>query len=196
MSAGSGPEGLIGALALLLGFALLGAAWWGPDSFALVVSRARLARLVATPPENRSRFGKQGTAFMSVLGAIVMVVGLYLLLGQLVVDASASKWLRNPVSSTAQSRAIGKDIYGQLCLDCHGPDGAGDGSTAMEFSADMDLSAHVLAHPSGELFAWISSGIGDDMPYFEDLLTDEQRWHVVNYIRTFGDFSLFTSHGH
>ncbi|MDO8688623.1 MAG: c-type cytochrome [Dehalococcoidia bacterium] len=155
-----------------------------------------MAKVIAIRPENRRRFGKQVTSFMFLVGGMVMVVGLYLLLGQVVADASASKWLRNPVSSTAQSRAIGKDIYGQLCLDCHGPEGVGDGSRAKEFSADMDLSAHVLAHPSGELFAWISSGIGDDMPHFEDLLTDEQRWHVVNYIRTFGDFSLFTSHGH
>ncbi len=196
MSAGLGAEGLVGALALLVGLALLGAAWLGPESLALMVFQARSARLTSMFSDDRRVFGIQVTTFMFLFGAITMVIGSYLLLGQVVADATASKWPRNPVSANAQSRAIGRGIYERECLACHGPEGLGDGPKAEGLSADMDLSAHVLAHPSGELFAWISNGIGDDMPYFEDRLTDEERWHVVNYIRTLGDFSLFTSHGH
>jgi mono/diheme cytochrome c family protein len=42
-------------------------------------------------------------------------------------------------------------------------------------------------HPDGRLFEWISFGFGEQsvMPKFVTILTEEERWHVVNYIRTF-----------
>ena len=40
-------------------------------------------------------------------------------------------------------------------------------------------------HTDGQLFEWITNGYpGSAMPAFRDLLTDEQRWHLVNFIRT------------
>jgi mono/diheme cytochrome c family protein len=39
-------------------------------------------------------------------------------------------------------------------------------------------------HADGQLFAWVSEGIpGTAMPGFRGRLTDEERWHVVNYLR-------------
>jgi putative copper resistance protein D len=39
-------------------------------------------------------------------------------------------------------------------------------------------------HADGHLFLWISSGVpGTPMPAFADRLTEEERWHVVNYLR-------------
>ena len=131
-----------------------------------------------------------------VVGSILVLAGVYLLLGQIVDDMSSSKWPRNPVPSTAQSRAIGKEIYQRECLECHGTEGSGDGPRAKEFKSDLDLSSHVLAHPSGELFVWISNGLGNDMPAFVDQFTEERRWDLVNYIRTFGQDSLFGTHFH
>jgi mono/diheme cytochrome c family protein len=41
------------------------------------------------------------------------------------------------------------------------------------------------AHSDGDLFWWISKGIrGTAMPGFEDSFTSEDRWHLVNYIRS------------
>jgi mono/diheme cytochrome c family protein len=42
-------------------------------------------------------------------------------------------------------------------------------------------------HPDGQLFEWITNGYpGSVMPAYGELLTEEQRWDLVNYIRTFG----------
>jgi mono/diheme cytochrome c family protein len=39
-------------------------------------------------------------------------------------------------------------------------------------------------HPDGLLYRWISEGVPDrSMPAFRGRLTEEERWHVVNYLR-------------
>ena len=40
----------------------------------------------------------------------------------------------------------------------------------------------------GEIFAVIRDGVGPDfhMPKFEGKLSDEETWHVVNYVRSLG----------
>lgn len=40
-------------------------------------------------------------------------------------------------------------------------------------------------HSDAQLFEWITNGyLGTAMPAFRDSLSEEQRWHVINYIRT------------
>jgi hypothetical protein len=50
-----------------------------------------------------------------------------------------------------------------------------------------DFRVHMAAgHTDGELFYWVSEGLrGTAMPAFRDLLSEEERWHVINFIRTF-----------
>ena len=50
-----------------------------------------------------------------------------------------------------------------------------------------DLTAHTALgiHPDGRLYDWITNGFPDSvMPAFDDQMTKEERWHLVNYIRT------------
>jgi mono/diheme cytochrome c family protein len=92
----------------------------------------------------------------------------------------------NPIPADEKSLILGKAVYSHQCVDCHGSRGKGDGSAA----ADYDHSAMNLSDPrisndsDGALFWKITEGKGD-MPSFEKLITDDERWHVVNYIRTF-----------
>lgn len=194
-SIGSLAPVLFGAGALLAGLAILCLVWWKAEALGPPLEKGFEA-LFRLRPEEGAAARTRGMASVIGLGCVFVLVGIYLLLEEVVGDAGVSRWPRNPVPSTSQSRATGKEIYQQKCLECHGTDGYGDGPRAREFKADMDLSSHVLAHPSGELFAWINSGLGDDMPSFEDQLTEEQVWHLVNYIRTFGQDSLFGAHAH
>ena len=44
---------------------------------------------------------------------------------------------------------------------------------------------HMAQHTDGDLFWWIARGIpGTPMPAFGDSLNEEERWHLVNYIRS------------
>jgi mono/diheme cytochrome c family protein len=102
--------------------------------------------------------------------------------------AESSAVPQNPIPPTDESRAAGQAIYAEYCLACHGPTGLGDGPVGLTLSPrPSDLSVHVTQHPEGQLFLWITHGYPGNaaMPAFEDVLTEEERWHVVNYIETF-----------
>lgn len=81
---------------------------------------------------------------------------------------------------------IGEELYDQHCKSCHGKEGYGDGSKAKELETEMrDFSSdEVQAQKDGELF--YKSFVGrDEMPNFEKKIRDdEDRWMVVNYLRT------------
>lgn len=41
------------------------------------------------------------------------------------------------------------------------------------------------AHSDAQIFAWISNGFPNSpMPAFKEVLSENQRWHVMNYVRT------------
>ena len=92
----------------------------------------------------------------------------------------------NPVASDEKSIAAGKKLYVQECADCHGGAGRGDGPGARDLELDApmpDLSqAKMWKQTDGALFFKITEG-REPMPGMEDL-SEEQRWHLVNYVRT------------
>ena len=84
---------------------------------------------------------------------------------------------------------IGEELYAQHCKSCHGKEGYGDGTKAKELDTEMrDLSLEqVQVQADGALF--YKSIIGrDEMPNFEKKIRDdEDRWMVVNYLRTLAE---------
>ena len=93
--------------------------------------------------------------------------------------------MKNPIPAK-QDAAIGKSLYDKHCKSCHGKEGYGDGPKADEQNGDLgDFStAKFQAQSDGALF--YKSSIGrDDMPEFtQKMPDDEDRWLVVNYMRT------------
>ena len=94
----------------------------------------------------------------------------------------------NPIPPNPDSVAIGRPLYLANCLPCHGPAGKGDGPVGLTLNprpADLSLHAVPGVHTDGQLWTWITNGYpGSVMPSFKAVLTDDQRWNVVNYVRT------------
>ncbi len=70
----------------------------------------------------------------------------------------------------------------------HGATGRGDGPLAASLRPrPADFRTHMEAgHTDGELYTWITKGVpGTAMPPFEGQLSEDERWHLVNYIRGF-----------
>jgi hypothetical protein len=50
-----------------------------------------------------------------------------------------------------------------------------------------DFRIHMAAgHTDGQLFDWISNGYpASAMPAFRDTIPEQDRWYLINFIRTF-----------
>jgi mono/diheme cytochrome c family protein len=103
-------------------------------------------------------------------------------------DADRTK---NPTTATAESIAKGKELYLDRmkgnCVFCHGETGSGNLENLPRLRrkpADLSNRERMAAMTDGELFWKISRGIDQIMPAGEKRMTEEERWHVVNYIRT------------
>lgn len=93
---------------------------------------------------------------------------------------------RNPFAPTPDSLAIGLEKYHQTCETCHGESGRGDGPGGVALDPPpADLIVHVPLHPDQVLFGFVRDGI-DDTPMvgFGDALSDEEIWHLINYLQT------------
>ena len=93
--------------------------------------------------------------------------------------------MSNPVAADENSISQGKSLYQKNCQSCHGVSGKGNGPGAVSLNLPpADLSDSSLWNQTdGELFWKITQG-KKPMPRFGKMLSDEQRWNVVNYIRT------------
>lgn len=108
-------------------------------------------------------------------------------------DASTDDWKaparaarkQNPVPADADAIAAGQTVYVGNCLACHGTTGKGDGPAAIALNPKpKDLSdPKIASQTDGELFWKISEG-KKPMPTFKSLLSETDRWKVVDYIRT------------
>jgi mono/diheme cytochrome c family protein len=94
--------------------------------------------------------------------------------------------IKNPVAATPESVAAGKRAYGQLCANCHGPSGKGDGSVAgTEPPSDLTDGVWDFGSTDGEIFTVIHDGLsGKDMGGYAERLKETDIWNVVNFIRT------------
>ncbi|MGH7809352.1 MAG: CopD family protein, partial [Candidatus Binatia bacterium] len=105
------------------------------------------------------------------------------------IDAYPDTYKRPAVAYQALSVANGKSLYHESgCATCHGINGNGDGLAAPELNPKPpDLTApHADNHTAGDLFWWLSYGVkpSSAMPGFSQSLSDEERWDLINFMRT------------
>ena len=113
--------------------------------------------------------------------------------GAAAADSMSGKWLspapsaakKNPIAPTQDSIAAGQKIYSKTCAMCHGKGGDADGPAVIELNIHpAKLSDPKLANESdGSLFWKITTG-KKPMPAYGKRLSETDRWHLVNYIRT------------
>jgi mono/diheme cytochrome c family protein len=94
--------------------------------------------------------------------------------------------LNSPFKDNQDAARIGREFYLQRCADCHGKEGKGNGylSKTLQKPPTNLASQLVQANSDGELFWKITNG-KSPMPSSRIRFTDEQRWYIVAYLRTF-----------
>jgi mono/diheme cytochrome c family protein len=97
-----------------------------------------------------------------------------------------AKNMKNPVKATKVSIQKGGKIYEKKCSLCHGIKGDGNGPASVGLNPKPTnfKESHGEKMTDGEHFWKITTGRGG-MPSFAKDLTEEERWHVINYINTF-----------
>jgi len=101
------------------------------------------------------------------------------------------KKLTSIVPANHETLEEGKEIYlGKgICFTCHGTAGKGDGAAGASFNPpprNFTDAAWQKARTDGEIFWAITKGTEYGMIAFEDMLSAEERWMLVNYIRELG----------
>jgi putative copper resistance protein D len=121
------------------------------------------------------------------LGLAAVGGGAALALPALELDAYPATYRRSAVPYQAISVANGWHLYQEHCVICHGIAGFGDGPAAATLNGKpADLTGkHTGDHTAGDLFWWVSHGIvNTPMPGFDQVLNEEERWDLINYLRT------------
>jgi mono/diheme cytochrome c family protein len=91
----------------------------------------------------------------------------------------------NPQKGAA-SVSSGKELYTTHCKSCHGTKGKGDGPKASQLDTESGdfTKASFQSQTDGAIFYKMTKG-RKDMPTFEKKIPDaNERWDVVNYLRT------------
>ena len=155
--------------------------WYQVGGFAMVVAGLLFVFVLSTLLKKQRQIftiGGFSALSLAVVGAVVFVSP----------PTKDSGLPINPIPPNVDSIAAGELLYAENCFPCHGTTGAGDGPVGRTLNpppADLTLHTQPGVHPDGRLYNWITNGFQDSvMPAFSEKLTDDERWHLVNYIRT------------
>ena len=95
------------------------------------------------------------------------------------------KSMANPQKGKADPESVGKLLFAKHCKSCHGAAGLGDGPKAGSLDTKIKSfkDGKFQAQSDGEIY--FESFVDRDMKSFEKKIpAAEDRWAVVNYIRT------------
>lgn len=106
-------------------------------------------------------------------------------------DQDAALKMANPVHRDAKSVDKGGRLFAIYCTPCHGKSGTGDGYVGAKLilkpynltSSNDQHSWTDKAYPDGYIFGMMTFG-GAVMPSYANDLSADERWNVVNYVRT------------
>ena len=91
----------------------------------------------------------------------------------------------NPVPPSAESVATGQRLFLIYCTPCHGPGGKGDGPVSPKFIPPPDLTHPSIQKGRSDGYMQHVIGMGGAvMPAYGEALSPEERWHVVNFLRS------------
>ena len=121
-----------------------------------------------------------------VLLSLILLFLLVLPLSVQAEDEDGRK-LENPIPRSSESVTKGKGLFRKYCRECHGPKGDGN-SDMVDFlsTPPADLTDDEWQHGStdGEIFVVIRDGVSEDMEPWDERLSEEEIWHLVNFLKT------------
>jgi mono/diheme cytochrome c family protein len=98
-----------------------------------------------------------------------------------------SKELKNPLPASRENAVEGQQNFSHYCFACHGLDGQNTGvpfAEAMSPPVPSLASTEVQYYTDGQLYWVIKNGLWPSgMPASRGILTDEEIWTIVIYIR-------------
>jgi mono/diheme cytochrome c family protein len=100
--------------------------------------------------------------------------------------------MTNPSAGNADAAAAGKTIYDGKCASCHGAGGKGDGTAGAALNPKPADLTKTTEDPDGLLYWRIAEGgtaepfktQGSLMPAWKDILSKDEIWQVVTYVRS------------
>jgi len=98
----------------------------------------------------------------------------------------AGQVIMNPIESSPEVLQKGKEYFELICQQCHGEKGDGKGKLFVEelfpYPPASLISDKLKNTPDGEIFHVISVGY-NLMGSHKSILTQEERWMVIHYVR-------------
>lgn len=165
--------GIFNWLSLLV-VIVVGAVWIVPPSY-------RLGKALDWTPQTA------GIAIASILFTLAIIVGGAILFSstsrRLEAQRNPVPDVINPIFADQNSLAQGRAIYDNRCVICHGSDGRGHRPAALHLSRPI-LPFEVTLPTKGDddLYRLLTNGIVG-RHFFGTDLSEEQRWHLINFIR-------------
>lgn len=97
--------------------------------------------------------------------------------------------MENPYKDDKSLERIGKMLYAKHCRSCHGNKGQCDGPKAKQMETWCgDFTTEEFQNQADGVIYYKSIIGRDEMPNYESKIPDvEDRWAIVNYIRTLDD---------
>ncbi|MBK8616237.1 MAG: cytochrome c [Anaerolineales bacterium] len=86
----------------------------------------------------------------------------------------------------ADAAAAGAEVFNTNCASCHGPQGHGDGPAGAALDPTPKNLPELMPLVGDDFLYWrINTGKeGTSMVAWKGVLTDEQIWQVIAYVRT------------
>ena len=141
-----------------------------------------------TTPLRRS-LALRKALFALVLALIAISIVFATLQNREWVIPEEAKKLKNPITPSKVAIESARSIYLDKCSECHGDAGKGDGPQGKMYDpapGNLTDAKHMSTLTDGELFYQISEG-RRPMPAFKKRLTEEQRWQLVLFVRSFAE---------
>lgn len=91
---------------------------------------------------------------------------------------------KNPVAFSEESVKAGKTVFMTNCKSCHGDPTKNNGLPLVPKPTDLGTQAFLDINSDGSIFHKITSGKAT-MPTFGAIISETDRWNLVNYIRSF-----------
>jgi mono/diheme cytochrome c family protein len=120
---------------------------------------------------------------LPVIVAFLVLLTVSGLSGQVWEVPADQKGIKNPSPFNNENVKAGKELYMLHCKSCHGDPGKNNVIALVPPPPDP-ASAQMQVNSDADVFYKVSTG-RVAMPSFKNTLTDDQRWKIVNFIKSF-----------